>query len=55
MRKLLFLLLAVPVVALAGGVKSPNGQIELKFSVDELGRPVYEMSYKGRPVVKHHR
>ena len=33
-------------------VLSPNGQIELKFSVDELGRPVYEMSYKGRPVVK---
>ena len=36
----------------AASVKSPNGQIELKFSVDEIGRPVYEMSYKGRPVVK---
>ena len=36
----------------AASVKSPNGQIELKFSVDETGRPVYEMSYKGRPVVK---
>ena len=33
-------------------VKSPNGNIELKFSVDPNGRPVYEMSYKGKAVVK---
>ena len=35
----------------AAEVKSPNGNIELSFSVDDQGRPVYEMSYKGRPVV----
>ena len=33
-------------------MKSPNGNIELKFSVDPNGRPVYEMSYKGKAVVK---
>ena len=33
-------------------VKSPNGNVELTFSVDPDGRPVYEMSYKGRAVVK---
>ena len=37
---------------MAGNVKSPNGQIEVKFSVDNTGRPVYEMTYKGRAVVK---
>ena len=45
----LFTLLSLS--AMAGNVKSPNGNIELKFSVDENGRPVYEMSYKGQPVV----
>jgi len=35
----------------AAEVKSPNGNIVLSFSVDGDGRPVYEMSYKGRPVV----
>ena len=48
MKKLLFLFFcAIPLYALAGSIKSPNGNIELKFSVDEKGRPVYEMSYKG--------
>ena len=35
----------------AATVKSPNGNIELTFSVDATGRPVYSMSYKGQPVV----
>ena len=35
----------------SASIKSPNGNIELKFGVDEAGRPVYELSYKGRPVV----
>ena len=53
MKKLLFLFFcAIPLYALAGSIKSPNGNIELKFSVDEKGRPVYEMSYKGKAVVK---
>ena len=52
MRKVFLSLLLVPMMALAGSVKSPNGNIELKFSVDNTGRPVYEMSYKGKAVVK---
>ena len=53
MRKILFsVLLALPMMAAAGNVKSPNGNIELKFSVNNTGRPVYEMTYKGKAVVK---
>ena len=52
MKKLFLTLALLPLMAIAGNVKSPNGNIELKFSVDNTGRPVYEMSYKGRAVVK---
>ena len=52
MKKLFLTLALLPLMAIAGNVKSPNGNIELKFSVDQTGRPVYEMSYKGRAVVK---
>ncbi len=52
MKKLFLTLALLPLMAIAGNVKSPNGNIELKFSVDQAGRPVYEMSYKGRAVVK---
>ena len=52
MKKLFLTLALLPLMAIAGNVKSPNGNIELKFSVDDTGRPVYEMSYKGRAVVK---
>ena len=27
---------------------SPNGQMEMNFSVDAEGRPTYELSYKGK-------
>ena len=37
---------------MAAGVKSPNGNIELKFSLSEFGQPVYEVTYKNRPVIK---
>ena len=36
---------------LAQQVKSPNGNVELKFSLDGT-RPTYEMSYKGKTVIK---
>ena len=39
-------------LSFSASVLSPNGNIELKFSVDPNGRPVYEMSYKGKAVVK---
>ena len=51
MRKFLLSLLLLPVMAMAGEVKSPNGNIVVNFSIDGQGRPTYEMSYKGRPVV----
>ena len=46
MRKLLLMLALLPMMAIAGNVKSPNGNIELKFSINQEGRPVYEMTYK---------
>ena len=53
-RRLSVALLCIMHYALCIGmsVKSPNGNVELTFSVDPDGRPVYEMSYKGRAVVK---
>ena len=47
-----YLFTLLPLTAIAGNVKSPNGNIEVKFSVDNTGRPVYEMTYKGKAVVK---
>ena len=31
---------------------SPNGELQLNFAVTPQGEPVYELSYKGKPVVK---
>ena len=50
-QKLFLALLFCPILALAGSIKSPNGNIELKFSLDDKGRPTYEMSYKGKAVI----
>ena len=52
LRRLLFLLMLVPVMATAQTIKSPNGNIVLTFSLDGNGRPTYEMTYKGKAVVK---
>ena len=52
MKKLFLSLLLLPMMAMAGNIKSPNGNIEVKFSVDNTGRPVYEMTYKGKAVIK---
>ena len=42
----------LPLLAAAQTVSSPNGNIVLTFSVDGSGRPTYEMTYKGKAVVK---
>ncbi len=42
----------LPVVMMAQEVKSPNGNVAVKFSLTGNGVPTYEMSYKGRAVVK---
>ena len=51
MRKILFALMLLPMLAMAQTVKSPNGNVSVKFSLYN-GRPVYEVSYKKRAVVK---
>lgn len=48
----LLLALALPMAALAQEVASPNGNVRLKFTLAQGGVPTYEMSYKGRAVVK---
>ena len=53
MHKITVLLCAVlmPFMTSAQEVKSPGGQVTVKFYL-ESGRPTYEMSYKNRAVVK---
>ncbi|CCY65578.1 alpha-glucosidase [Prevotella sp. CAG:1124] len=51
MRKVLMALLLLPLMATAQTVTSPNGNVEVKFSLDN-GRPTYKMTYKGKAVVK---
>ena len=42
----------LPAVAWGQAVSSPDGNLQLTFSLTGNGRPTYEISYKGRPVVK---
>lgn len=48
----LLLALMLPLALGAQEVKSPNGLVSVKFSLTGNGVPTYEMSYKGRAVVK---
>ena len=41
-------MLAWPMMVMAGSVKSPNGNIELKFSVDSTGRPGFGVPLAGK-------
>ena len=38
--------------AKAESITSPDGQLKLNFSVNMQGEPVYELSYKGKEVIK---
>lgn len=49
---LLFSALLLPLSVAAQTVSSLNGAISVSFSLADGGRPTYEMTYKGRPVVK---
>uniref|UniRef100_UPI003FEEDA0E glycoside hydrolase family 97 protein n=1 Tax=Prevotella sp. TaxID=59823 RepID=UPI003FEEDA0E len=49
---LLFSALLLPLSVAAQTVSSPNGAISVSFSLADGGRPTYEKTYKGRPVVK---
>ena len=51
-NNIILALLLMPLAMMAQTVKSPNGNVELKFSLTGNGRPTYEMNYKGKAVVK---
>ena len=38
--------------AIAESITSPDGQLRLNFSANPQGEPVYELSYKGKAVIK---
>ena len=44
--------LLLPVAMQAQTVKSPNGNVVVSFSLSPSGQPTYEMTYKGKTVVK---
>ena len=44
--------LLLPLMAMAQSISSPNGNVKLTFSLATGGVPTYEMSYKGKAVVK---
>lgn len=48
---LLLAALLLPLAAMAAEVKSPNGNVAVRFSLDN-GKPTYEMTFKGKEVVK---
>ncbi|HEY8562153.1 MAG TPA: glycoside hydrolase family 97 protein [Pyrinomonadaceae bacterium] len=47
---LVILLFAVPV--LSQNLTSPNGNLSLSFRLNEKGEPIYQLSYKGKAVIK---
>lgn len=54
MRKI-FLLLNIAFLSgtlFAQDLKSPNGDLEMNFSLNEVGTPIYSLKYKGQTVVK---
>jgi hypothetical protein len=46
------LLCLLPFLGQAQTVKSPNGNVTVKFSLTDNGRPTYEMMYKNKAVVR---
>ncbi|AVR47307.1 alpha-glucosidase [Christiangramia fulva] len=55
MKKLLFicfLILGAPQLVLSQSLESPDGNFEMKFSLNEKGKPFYQLSYKNEPVIK---
>lgn len=48
----LLLSLGMGTLAMAQSLTSPNGHFKFNFSVNSQGEPVYELSYKGKQVIK---
>ena len=54
MKKTCLLTIVISVlsfIAHAQTLKSPDGRFQLNVSVDQQGRPVYELSFDGKPVI----
>ena len=47
--------LMMPLLLVAQQVKSPNGNVVVSFSLVDNGVPTYNVSYKGKPVIKQSR
>lgn len=45
-------LFALPSIMMGQIVKSPNGKVSVTFSLEQNGVPTYEMTYKGKTVIK---
>ena len=53
MKKILFIIsLFATITASAEVLRSPDGNLEMTFSLSEEGKPTYTLSYKGKEVVK---
>ena len=53
MKKILFIIsLFATIAASAEVLRSPDGNLEMTFSLSEEGKPTYTLSYKGKEVVK---
>ncbi|MDT0643469.1 glycoside hydrolase family 97 protein [Zunongwangia sp. F363] len=39
-------------IAKSQNLESPDGELEMHFSINNSGTPVYQLSYKGKPVIK---
>lgn len=50
--QLLLFTMLLPAITMAQTIKSPNGQVAVTFSLSASGQPTYEMTYKGKAVVK---
>ena len=48
----LWLSISVQETAIGQEIESPNGELEMEFSLQENGIPTYELSYKGQPVIE---
>ncbi|MDO5607877.1 MAG: glycoside hydrolase family 97 protein [Capnocytophaga sp.] len=52
MKHILVWALALVVQSHAQELHSPDGNLQMKFSVDENGNPAYSLTYKGKTVIK---
>lgn len=55
MKRLFLTLTATACLAFAAtaqDLQSPNGNFKLNFSLDGEGRPTYNLTYKGRDIIK---